>query len=163
MIETWEVVALLICFLLSGFFAASEAALMSLGVDRAKRIMEKGGKKTVAMTFMLERPNELLATILVGNNIFNILAASLTTEFAGRIFQSNTVAISTGITTFIILIFGEIIPKVFARAHAENLSIFIIYILRLKYYVMYPIIRAMVWIIKTVLGETAELKGGVCY
>ncbi len=160
-VQVWEVVSLVICFLLSGFFSGSEAVLMSLGIDRAKQLIEEGGKKTKAMTFMVERPNELLATILVGNNIVNILAASLTTTMASRIFKSEAIGISTGVTTILILIFGEVIPKTFARTHAEKLSVFIIYILRFKYYVMYPIIQSMVWIIRTVLGEKAELKGGL--
>lgn len=132
---------------------------MSLGIDRAKQLIEQGGSKSKAMEFMIEKPNELLTTILVGNNVVNILAASVTTSIATRIFKSDAVGISTGVVTIIILIFGEIIPKTFARAHAEKLSVFIIYVLRLKYYVLYPIIQGMVVIIKAVLGENAELTG----
>jgi len=164
MIAEWNVslgesILLAVCILGSGFFSGSEAVLMSLGIDRAKQLIEQGGSKGNAMTFMIEKPNELLTTILVGNNIVNILAASVTTSIASRIFKSDAVGISTGLVTIIILIFGEIIPKTFARAHAEKLSVFIIYILRLKYYVLYPIIHGMVFIIKAVLGENAELTG----
>lgn len=158
-VSTTEIVSFLVCIVASGFFSGSEAVLMSLGVDRAKQLIEEGGSKAKAMTFMIDRPNELLATILVGNNIVNILAASLTTTIAARIFKSDAIGISTGITTILILIFGEIIPKTFARTHAEKLSVFIIFILRLKYYVMYPMIKGMVWVIKTILGESAELTG----
>jgi putative hemolysin len=158
-INAWEIVTLVVCFLLSGFFSGSEAVLMSLGIDRAKQLIEEGGSKGKAMAFMIERPNELLATILVGNNIVNIFAASLTTVIASRIFASDAVGISTGAVTIIILIFGEVIPKTFARTHAEKLSVFIIYVLRLKYYLLFPIVRSMVFIIKTVLGEKAELSG----
>jgi putative hemolysin len=154
-----EMVLLFFCIISSGFFSGSEAVLMSLGIDRAKQLIEQGGSKSKAMEFMIERPNELLTTILVGNNIVNILAASVTTSIATRIFKSDAVGISTGVVTVIILIFGEIIPKTFARTHAETLSVFIIYILRLKYYVLYPIIQGMVVVIKTVLGENAELTG----
>lgn len=154
-----EATVLLVCFLGSAFFSGSEAVLMSLGIDRARQIMEEGGSRARAMTFMIERPNELLTTILVGNNIVNILAASITTAIATRIFKSDAVGISTGVVTIVILIFGEIIPKTFARTHAEKLSVIIIYVLRLKYYILYPMIHGMVWIIKTVLGENAELTG----
>ncbi|MAF78880.1 MAG: hypothetical protein CME60_12005 [Halobacteriovoraceae bacterium] len=154
-----EMLLLLVCFIGSGFFSGSEAVLMSLGIDRAKQLIEQGGSKSKAMEFMIDKPNELLTTILVGNNVVNILAASVTTSIATRIFKSDAVGISTGVVTIIILIFGEIIPKTFARAHAEKLSVFIIYVLRLKYYVLYPIIQGMVVIIKAVLGENAELTG----
>ena len=160
-VHVGELAALGVCFLLSGFFSGSEAVLMSLGIDRAKQLIEEGGKKGQAMTFMLERPNELLATILVGNNIANILAATLTTTIVGRYFQSEAVGISTGITTFIILIFGEVLPKTFARTHAETLSLPIIYILRLIYYLLYPLVKLIVWVIHTLLGDKAELKAGL--
>lgn len=158
-ISVWEVVLLLICFAGSAFFSGSEAVLMSLGIDRARQIIEEGGSRARAFSFMIERPNELLTTILVGNNVVNILAASVTTAIATRVFKSDAVGISTGVVTIVILIFGEVIPKTFARTHAEKLSVFIIYVLRLKYYLLYPVIHGMVWIIKTVLGENAELTG----
>jgi putative hemolysin len=154
-----EILILFFCMVGSAFFSGAEAVLMSLGLDRARQIMDEGGSKSKAMHFMVERPNELLATILVGNNIVNILAASLTTSIATRIFESDAVGISTGVVTLMILIFGEIIPKTFARSQAERLSVFIIYVLRFKYYVLYPLIRMMVFIIKAVLGENAELTG----
>ncbi len=154
-----EMLLLMVCIVGSGFFSGSEAVLMSLGIDRAKQLIEQGGSKSKAMEFMIDRPNELLTTILVGNNVVNILAASVTTSIATRIFKSDAVGISTGVVTIIILIFGEIIPKTFARTHAEKLSVFIIYVLRLKYYILYPIIQGMVVVIKAVLGENAELTG----
>jgi putative hemolysin len=158
-ISVTEIIILLVCFAGSAFFSGSEAVLMSLGIDRARQIMQEGGSRARAMTFMIERPNELLTTILVGNNVVNILAASVTTVIATRVFKSDAVGISTGVVTVVILIFGEIIPKTFARAHAEKLSVVIIYILRLKFYVLYPIIQGMVYVIRAVLGENAELTG----
>lgn len=158
-ISVWEIVILVVCLFGSAFFSGSEAVLMSLGLDRAQQLLDEGGSKSKAMHFMINQSNELLATILVGNNIVNILTASLTTSIATRIFESDAVGISTGLVTIMILIFGEIIPKTFARSQAENLSVFIIYILRFKYIVFYPVIRAMVFIIKAVLGENAELTG----
>jgi putative hemolysin len=158
-ISSTEIIVLLVCFAGSAFFSGSEAVLMSLGIDRARQIIEEGGSRARAMTFMIEKPNELLTTILVGNNIVNILAASVTTAVVTRIFKSDAVGISTGLVTIVILIFGEIIPKTFARTHAEKLSVSIIYLLRLKYYVLYPVIQGMVYIIQAVLGENAELTG----
>lgn len=134
---------------------------MCLDLNRAGQIIEqnKGDLNTKAMTFVVSRPNELLATILVGNNIVNILASSLTTVMATRIMQNNAVGAATGIVTIIILIFGEAIPKSFARTHADKLSVTIILILRFLYYSLYPIIRFLVWIIHTVLGDNARPSG----
>ena len=86
-VSAYEILVLSLCMLGSAFFSGSEAVLMSLGLDRARQIMDEGGSKSKAMHFMVERPNELLATILVGNNVVNILAASMTTSIATRIFN----------------------------------------------------------------------------
>ena len=133
---------------------------MTLNIDRAKQIMEehKNPSKVGALAFAVSHPNELLATILVGNNIANILAAALSTAVATRIFQDNAVGIATGVVTIIILIFGEVIPKSFARAHAEKLSTPVLHTLRFQYYALYPLVRLLVWIIHTVLGQKAQLS-----
>lgn len=160
-ISTLEIASLVVCFLASGFFSGSEAVLMSVNIDRAGQLIEEGGKKGKALSFMVDKPSELLTTILIGNNIVNILAASLTTTIASRVFASDAVGISVGITTIIILIFGEIIPKTFARVHAETLSVFVIRFLQALYYMMYPAVKLLVWLIETVLGENAELTGRI--
>ena len=133
---------------------------MTLNVDRAKQIIEeqKNPSKVGPLAFAVSHPNEILATILVGNNIVNILAAALSTTIATRIFEDNAVGIATGAVTIVILIFGEIIPKSFARAHAEKLSTPVLYILRFHYYALYPAVKLLVWIIHTVLGERAQLS-----
>jgi CBS domain containing-hemolysin-like protein len=159
MIETYEIVSLVACFIFSGIFSGSEAVLMSINIDRARQIIEDGGSKGQALNFMIERPNELLTTILVGNNVVNIFASSLMTTLTARLFSSDSIGIAVGITTFIILIFGEIIPKTFARTHAENLSVPTIRFLQLWYILLFPVIKSIVWFITTFLGENAELTG----
>ena len=157
--STMEAVSLIVCFIASGFFSGSEAVLMSVGVDRAKQLIEEGGAKGNAFKFMIEKPSEMLTTILVGNNVVNIWASALTTTIAARVFASDAVGISVGITTIIILIFGEIIPKTFARTHAEKLSYPVIRILQFMFYCLFPIIKLTVVIIETVLGKNAQLTG----
>lgn len=158
-LSIYEYVSLGVCFVLSGFFSGSEAVLMSIPIERAQQLIEEGGSKGRALAFMIEKPAELLATILVGNNIVNIFAASLTTTISARFFQDDAIGISVGITTFIILIFGEIIPKSFARTHPENLCVFVIRVLQATYYLLYPVIHSVVMIMRTVLGEKAEIQG----
>jgi putative hemolysin len=161
MIQTWEVILIIFCLFASGFFSGSEAVLMSLGIDRAKQLIEEGGAKGRALVFMIERPNQLLTTILVGNNVINILTASLATVFASRFFQSEAVGIAVGVSTILILLFGEIIPKTFARTHAESLSLYIIRILQVLYYILWPIVECVVWITSRILGDNAQLAGRI--
>jgi putative hemolysin len=111
------------------------------------------------MAFMILRPSELLSTILVGNSIANILAGSLTTSISTSYTGSSVVGLALGITTVIIIIFGEIIPKTFGRNHAERFSVFAIRSLQIIFYALYPIIKSIVWIINTIMGENAELAG----
>ena len=159
MVETYEAIGLAVCFLGSGFFSGSEAVILTLGIDRARQMMEEGGTRGNAMAFFLKRPSEILSTILVGNNIVNILAASLTTTITGRYFQSDAIGISVGITTLIILIFGEILPKTFARVHAERLAWPVLWILKIAYFILFPIVKLITWIAKKILGENAEITG----
>ncbi|RLA63197.1 MAG: hypothetical protein DRQ88_04615 [Epsilonproteobacteria bacterium] len=159
MIETTEIVYLVLGLIGSALYSGSESVLVSIGIDRARHILEEGGPRANAMKFMIERPNELLTTILVGNNIANILTASLVTVISTRYFQSEAVGVATGITTLAILIFGEIIPKTFGMANAERLSVVVIMFLKFNFYLLYPIVKMMTFITKKLLGEGAQIKG----
>lgn len=111
------------------------------------------------MAFMILRPSELLATILVGNNIANILAGSITTSLTAAYTGSNIVGIALGATTVIIIIFGEIIPKTIGRNHAEKFSVIVIRTLQVLFYILYPVIKSIIWFIGTILGDSAEVTG----
>lgn len=146
---------------LSAFFSGSEAALMSIPVDRTKQLIEEGGARGKALEFLAEKPNHILTTILVGNNLVNTLVAALTTSIATRYFADDAVALSVGFATIFILIFGEITPKTFARNHAEILAMPCIYILRVWYIALYPVIHTFMWVIEKVLGKNAQIRGRI--
>jgi len=80
----------------------------------------------------------MLTTILIGNNLVNIVATAVTTLMAEKILQNTGIAITLGILTFLILTFGEIIPKVVARENSVKLSLIFIRFLMLFYYIFYP-------------------------
>ncbi|MBL7663747.1 MAG: HlyC/CorC family transporter [Bacteriovoracaceae bacterium] len=154
-----EIALFIFSLALSAFFSATEAILMSIPVDRVKQLIELGGRKGRALDFMAGRSNELLTTILVWNNLVNTFAASLITSIAQRYFDNEVIAVSVGITTFFVLIFGEIIPKTFARSNAESLAVPAIRILEVFYYGSYPVVQFFKFIIETVLGKKANLRG----
>lgn len=161
MYSTYELIGFVACIFLSAFFSGSEAVLLSIGIDRAKQLIEGGGPKGRNMKFMVDRSNELLQTILIGNNIVNILASSLVTVIAARFFQDDAIGYAVGFTTIIILIFGEIIPKTFARTHAESLSFVVIGILRLFFVVLWPLVMFMSLAIRVLLGSNAQISGRI--
>jgi putative hemolysin len=154
-----EFLVLFVSLSLSAFFSGSEAALLSLPHEKAKQIAEEHGLDSWAMKHWLEKPNDILTTILVGNNFVNILIASLSTSIAQRYLANDALAISVGVTTVGILLFGEIAPKTFGRGKAEKIAPFCVLILMGFYYALYPIVKIFMIIIKFVLGENANVRG----
>ncbi|MGE3608997.1 MAG: hemolysin family protein [Bacteriovoracaceae bacterium] len=154
-----EVLSLLVSLLLSAFFSGAEAALMSLPHEKAKQIAEESGFDTWAMKHWLERPNDILTTILVGNNFVNILIASLSTSITQRYFSNDALAISVGVATVVILLFGEIAPKTLARGKSEKFAPPALIVLMGFYYVLYPVVKIFMYIIQFVLGKNAHVRG----
>lgn len=131
------------CIFLSAFFSASETAITSLGSMKVKHLMHQRKGSIPYLRFWLEQPARVLTTILVFNNVVNIFASAVATEYAYQRFQSGAVGIATGAITLLVLVFGEIIPKSFAKIHCERLAPAALRVLRFIYYAAYPVVRAM--------------------
>lgn len=134
---------ILVCLILSAFFSAAETAITSLGILKAKHMLESRGKEVEHLKFWLKHPARVLTTILVFNTVVNILASSIATQLAYEHFKSGAVGIATGAITFFVLVFGEIIPKSFAKAHYERLSIVSLRFVLAAYYAGYPVVRSL--------------------
>lgn len=119
-----EILALIILLTLSAFFSASETALISLSKIKLRHRVEEGDKKAILISEMLKKPDNLLATILIGNNLVNISASAIVTLIVIQIFgeESWYIGVGVGILTLIILVFGEITPKAFAVKNSEKFS-----------------------------------------
>ncbi len=113
---------LFILILLSSFFSAAETAFSSFGKHHFQKIAESDEEKAKRLSFWFEDPSRVLVTVLVGNNIVNIFASVLAAALSQKIFNKLSIALVTGIMTFIILIFGEIIPKSLAKKYAETVA-----------------------------------------
>ncbi len=118
--KTLEFILLIILFMLSAFFSSSETALTSISTIRLRSLIDEGAKNARLIGRLLDNKAKMLSAILIGNNIVNILATSLSTSIAISIFGSKGVGIATGIITVIVLIFGEITPKNLAAANPEK-------------------------------------------
>lgn len=122
-VEVFGLFIISLFILLSSFFSAAETAITALGQLKARHLLEqKKGKRIGHLRLWLDHPERILTTILIFNNFLNIGASAQATVIATRYFESQAVGISTGIITFLVLIFGEIIPKSFARSHFESLA-----------------------------------------
>jgi len=124
---TFELVLLILCLFLSGFFSSSETALFSISKIKALHIAKDGSKSGQTILKMKEDSHTLLTTILIGNNLVNIGASAIATSIAISYFKSNAVGIATGIMTLLILVFGEIFPKSFASHNNIIVARFVIF------------------------------------
>lgn len=120
--DVTQLIILLILLLLSGFFSSAETALTTVNKIRIRSLAEDGNKRAVTVLKITEDSGKLLSAILIGNNIVNLSASSLTTSLAYGL-AGPAVAIATGILTVLILLFGEITPKTMASLHAEKMSL----------------------------------------
>ena len=118
----WLIVSLVILVGLSAFFSSTETAFSSLNRARMKNLAQDGNKRAKLAYKLSENYDELLSTILIGNNIVNIAAATLATVLFVGFFQNNGPTISTAVTTIVVLIFGEITPKSIAKQIPEKFA-----------------------------------------
>ncbi len=115
---------LVVLLLLSAFFSSAETALTTVNRMRIRMLIEEGNKNAIQLDKILQQSGKMLNTVLVGNNIVNLTASSLTTILTQRIFDADwTVSIGVGAITFAIIIFGEILPKTIASMHSEKMAL----------------------------------------
>jgi putative hemolysin len=146
-----EILGLCILLLLSAFFAGSEIALFSANKVRIRKLAEEGSSKAVILNRLIERPNRLLATILVGNNIVNVGIAAIVTSIAISFFGNKGVGIAIGVATLLILIFSEITPKALAAKNAERVSLFVARPISILVRLLYPVVRGIVLVTTPVI------------
>ena len=123
--DTTGVIQLIIIIILVGlsaFFSSAETALSTVNRVRLKTLADEGKTAAANVLKILDSYSKMLSTILIGNNIVNLTASSLTTILATKTFGSYAVGIATGVLTLTILLFGEIIPKNTAMLYSEKIS-----------------------------------------
>jgi Mg2+/Co2+ transporter CorB len=134
---------LAILILLSGFFSSSETGLMAINKYRLRHLANKGHRGARLAQKLLSKPDRLIGLILLGNNLVNILAASIATVIGIRMFGANGVWISSLILTVVILIFSEVAPKTIAAVKPERIAFPASYVL----FVLLKILNPVVWLI----------------
>lgn len=118
-----EYAAIILLIIMSAFFSATETAFSSVNKIRLKHEASNGNKKAARALKIAENFDKTLTTILVGNNIVNILSTSLGTVICTDLFGAKGVGIATAAMTVLILIFGEIMPKSLAKENAEKFAL----------------------------------------
>ncbi len=133
-------IVLLILILLSGFFSSSETGLMAINKYRLRHLANKGHRGAKLAQKLLRTPDRLIGLILLGNNLVNILAASIATVIGIRLFGNNGVWIASLVLTVVILIFAEVAPKTVAALHPERIAFPASYVLFLLLKILYPVV-----------------------
>lgn len=146
-----EILALIALIALSGFFSGAEIALFSLSNIKVRKLVKAKRRGAKTLRKLKSNPHRMLVTILIGNNIANIGAAALATVVATQSFGSVGLGIATGIVTFLILIFGEIVPKSFFHQNRERMSLVVAQPIYVLSYIMYPVIAVVEFISKGIL------------
>ena len=160
--DTSDVIRLVLlglAVLLSAFFAGSEAAFLSVQRSRLAALILDKVKGAERVEKLASNPEKLLPTVLTGNNLVNVAAAALGTTLAGSYLSPNwAVGVSVGAVTVLLLLFGEILPKVIATKNAEGLALILVRPLQAAQILFFPI----VWVLEIysrMVGRIFGLSG----
>lgn len=121
--ETGQLITVIILLSLSAFFSSSETALTTVNQIRMRTLADNGDRRAARVLRVTGNPAKMLSAILIGNNIVNLSASSISTSLAIHLFGNTGAGIATGILTFLILIFGEVTPKTMATIKADSMSL----------------------------------------
>ena len=143
--------AILLLLVLSAFFSGSETALTASSRGKLKSQAEKGQKGAERALELTEDSERLIGSILLGNNLVNILATSLATAMFTRAFGESGVALATLVMTLLVLIFAEVLPKTYAISNAETAAARVASPIGLVVLLLNPIVRAVRTIVRGVL------------
>lgn len=145
-------IAIVLLLILSGIFSASETAYSSVNVIRLKQ-MARANKKAKLALDQVNEYTHVLTTILIGNNIVNITAASLATYVFSVWFKEAGVLYATMVMTVFILLFGEVLPKVIAKEHAEQIVILVSKPLQVLIFILKPVVKLVSRVEKHIVDE----------
>lgn len=147
------ILALLLAF--SAFFSSAETAFISADKFVIRHLIQEGNRKAKKVAKILEDKDAMISAILIGNNIVNISASSLTTTMVYEMYGNEFVSLATGVLTIMVLLCGEIIPKTIAGKYAERISMLYAPFL----YVFVKVMTPVIWIVDLVSSIFMRLFG----
>ncbi len=143
--------AIVLLLMISGFFSGSETALTAASRGKLHSMADKGSKGAEKALLLMENSERLIGSILLGNNLVNILATALATSLFSRLFGDSGIAIATLIMTFLVLIFAEVLPKTYAINNSESSANFISRPISIVVTVLAPIVVAVQFVVAVLL------------
>ncbi len=134
----------------SAFFSMSETAVT--GVSRAKILgmSQEGDRRAAILYRLLLKQDKLISTLLLGNNVVNILASAIVTELMLDLFGKKGIAIATGLMTVLVLVFAEVLPKAYALSKTDKVSLALAPVIEIIYWVFWPPTSLISWVVRNV-------------
>lgn len=159
---TVSIVAIVILLLFSAFFSGSETGLTASSKARLHHLEQEGHRGARLANRLREKPERMIGTILLGNNVVNIAASAISTGVLIGIFGEAGVLYATVIMTALVLLFGEVLPKSFAISHPERVATVAAWPLTYIAKLLTPITAAMQWIVSALIrwtgGDASKMR-----
>lgn len=156
MVAAWEWALLGALLLLSAFFSGSETALTSVSRLRIRHLTKKNNIRAALVEKLLENPNRMISTILIGNNLANISITALATSMALRLLGPRGVGVAILVLTLVMLVAGEITPKTYAATNAEKLALLAARPIRILETLFFPAVKGF----SVLSASIVRLMGG---
>ena len=151
---TLTLAAIALLIVLSAFFSGSETALTAASRARMHALELEGNQRARAVNSLLAAPERIIGTVLLGNNLVNILASALSTSLLIGLFGEVGVAYATIVMTALVVIFAEVLPKTYALAFADRISLTVAPVMRVLIVLLKPLTMAVAFIVRQVLKLT---------
>ncbi|MDV7023287.1 HlyC/CorC family transporter [Atlantibacter subterranea] len=152
---TTLIVSLIVMVVVSAYFSGSETGMMTLNRYRLRHLAKQGNRAARRVEKLLRKPDRLISLVLIGNNLVNILASAIATIVGMRLYGNAGVAIATGVLTFVVLVFAEVLPKTIAALYPEKVAFPSSVLLGPLQIVMMP----LVWLLNTVTRILMRMVG----
>ena len=150
-----SIIAIVVLLLLSGFFSGSETALTAVSKAQIHSLARTGNRRAKSVHDLTDEKDRLIGTILIGNNLVNILASALATSLLIAFFGDAGVAYATVIMTALVVIFAEVMPKTYAIQNANRFALGIAPLIAPIVVVLAPVVR----VLQLIVGSTLRLFG----
>ena len=150
--------AIALLIVLSAFFSGSETALTAASRARMHALEQEGNEHARKVNLLLAAPERIIGTVLLGNNLVNILASALSTSLLISYFGDAGVFYATLVMTILVVVFAEVLPKTYALAYADRLSLAVAPLMQVLIVVFRPFTAAVSFIVRQVLKLTPNRR-----
>jgi Mg2+/Co2+ transporter CorB len=152
------IAAVAVLLSMSAFFSGSETALTAVSRARMHALEKEGNKRAHDVAKLLQKPERIIGTVLLGNNLVNILASALTTSLMISMFGEAGVIYATIFLTIFVVIFCEVLPKTYAIAYSDRFALAIAPVMRFLIWALRPLTRIVEWIVAGLMKLTPSRK-----